>query len=71
MSEIPACPKCGGTKFLNIPDSLGQACMTKGCLFVWAGYDDEWEPAAPLNEWFAPSKKHATHAAVEGGEGER
>jgi hypothetical protein len=47
------------------------ACMTKGCLFVWAGYDDEWEPAAPLNEWFAPSKKHATHAAVEGGEGER
>lgn len=51
MDNIPACPTCGGTEFIGIPDSLAVACR---CGFVWVEMGiGKWEPGATLQQWMA------------------
>lgn len=44
------CPRCNGTAFTHIPDSLAHACKT--CGFVWVGFDDDdMRPGATVAQW--------------------
>lgn len=47
---IPPCPRCKGTEFFPIPDSLAIAC--KECGFVWVGHGpDDFKPGATIGQW--------------------
>ena len=52
MKPIPDCPRCGGQKYTNMPDSLAWFCH--GCGYVWVLTPSDprgWEPGVDIQTW--------------------
>lgn len=58
MTPRPDCPRCKGTQFTHMPDSLAEAC--DNCGFVWVGgiAGMEWEPGATIGQWLEIGRAH-------------